>query len=222
MQPTQQKSKSYGTLAILGAILGLIFWHPGLSGMAKPSSVTLAQNTAITVRLDQNISSKTGTSGQRFAGKLAQPLLVNGREVLPAGTEFSGTVTQAEPAGKLAGGAKLSISINSFSFQAKEYKIQAPPLVRVSQGQGKRTAEITGAGAVIGVVIGAVAHGGKGAAIGAAAGAGAGAVGAAATNKTRDIVLPAESLVTFHLGQSVTVAITPARPARRAWDFLLS
>jgi hypothetical protein len=219
MQPTPQKSKSSGTLAILGAILGLIYWHPGLSGMAKPSNVTLAQNTAITVRLDQNISSKTSTSGQRFGGKLAQPLLVNGREVLPAGTEFSGTITQAEPAGKLAGGAKLSISINSFSLQGKEYKLQAPPLVRVSQGQGKRTAEITGAGAVIGVVIGAVAHGGKGAAIGAAAGAGAGAVGAAATYKTRDVVLPAESQVTFHLAEAVTFAIKPASPAHHAWIF---
>ena len=219
MQPAPQKSKSYGTLAILGAILGLIYWHPGLSGLAKPSNVTLAQNTAITVRLDQNISSKASTSGQRFGGKLAQALLVNGREVLPAGTEFSGTVTQAEPAGKVAGGATLRISINSFSFQGKEYKIQAPPLVRVTQGQGKRTAELTGAGAVIGVLIGAAAHGGKGAAIGAAAGAGAGAVGAVATNKTRDIVLPAESLVTFHLGEPVTVAIKPASTARHAWIF---
>ena len=219
MQPTQQKSKSYGTLAILGAVLGLVFWHPGLSGMAKPSTVTLAQNTAITVRLDQNISSKTSTSGQRFGGKLAQPLLINGREVLPAGTEFSGTVTKAEPAGKLAGGAALHIAINSFSLQGKEYKIQAPPLVRVTQGQGKRTAEVTGVGAAIGAAIGAVAGGGKGAAMGAAAGAGAGAVGAAATNKTRDIVLPAESLVTFRLGEPVTVTINPAHPARRAWIF---
>ena len=219
MQPAPPKSKSYGTLAILGAILGLVYWHPGLSALAKPSNVTLAQNTAITVRLDQNVSSKTSTSGQHFGGKLAQPLLVNGREVLPAGTEFSGTVTQAEPAGKLLGGAALHISINSFSFQGKEYKIQAPPLVRVTQGQGKRTAEVTGVGAVFGAVIGAAAGGGKGAAIGAAAGAGAGAVGAAATNKTRDIVLPAESLVTFHLGESVTVAIKPASPARHAWIF---
>jgi hypothetical protein len=219
MQSPPHKSKSYGTLAILGAVLGLIFWHPGLSGMAKPATVTLAQNTAITVRLDQNISSKTSTSGQRFGCKLAQPLLINGREVLPAGTEFSGTVTKAEPAGKLAGGATLRIALNSFSFQGKEYKIQVPPLVRGTQGQGKRTAEVTGVAAVIGAAIGAAAGGGKGAAIGAAAGAGAGAVGAAATNKTRDIVLPAESLVTFHLGEPVTVAINPAHPARRAWIF---
>jgi hypothetical protein len=88
MQPAPKKSRSYGTLAILGVIIGLVYWHPGLSGMAKPSNVTLAQNTAITLRLDQSISSKTNTSGQHFGGKLAQPLMVNGREILPAGTEF--------------------------------------------------------------------------------------------------------------------------------------
>jgi hypothetical protein len=219
MQPAPKKSKSYGTLAILGVIVGLVYWHPGLSGMAKPSNVTLAQNTAITLRLDQSISSKTNTSGQHFGGKLAQPLMVNGREVLPAGTEFSGTVTEATSAGKLAGGATLRIALNSFSFQGKEYKVQTPPLVRVTQGQGKRTAKVTGAGAVIGVLIGAAAGGGKGAAIGAAAGAGAGALGAAATNKTRDIVLPAESLVTFHLGEPVTVQTNSTRPVRRVWIF---
>jgi len=219
MQPAPQKSKSYGPFAIIGIIIGLIYWHPGLSSLMKPSNVTLAQHTAITLRLDQSISSKTSTSGQHFGGKLAQPLLVNGTTVLPAGTEFSGTVAQAVPAGKLAGGATLRIVLNSFSFQGKEYKVQAPPVVRVTQGQGKRTAKITGGGAAIGVLIGALAHGAKGALIGGAAGAGAGAVGAAATNKPQDIVMPAESLVTFHLGEAINVAISPTSPVRRSGFF---
>ena len=55
MQPAPQKSKSYGSLAILG-ILGLALWHPGLSSMAKPSTmnITVAQNTPITLRLEQS------------------------------------------------------------------------------------------------------------------------------------------------------------------------
>jgi hypothetical protein len=219
MPSLPQKSRSYGTLAILGAFIGFVYWHPGLSGTSKPSNVTLAQNTAITLRLDQSISSKTSITGQHFKGKLAQPLLVDGREVLLAGTEFSGTIVQATAAGKLAGGATLRIVLNSFSLQGKEYKVQTPSLARVTQGQGRRTAEVTGAGAAIGVLIGAAAHGGKGAAIGAAAGAGAGAIGAAATHKTRDVVLPAESLVTFHLGEPVVVTLNQVRPPHHSWIF---
>ena len=70
-------------------------------------------------------------------------------------------------------------------------------------------------------MIGALAHGGKGALIGAAAGAGAGAVGAAATNHPLDIVMPAESLVTFRLSGPVTVAfVPPAAPLHHHfWAF---
>jgi hypothetical protein len=219
MPPAQPKSKSYGALGIVAVIIGLAYWHPGVAKLVPPANVTLTQNTAITLRLDQNLSSKTSVSGRRFGAKLAQPLLVDGRVVLPAGTEFSGTIAQATPAGKLAGGATLRIALNSFTFEGKEYQVNAPALVRVTQGQGKRTAKVAGGGAVIGAVIGAVVHGGKGALVGAAAGAGAGAVGAAATNHPLDIVMPVESLVTFHLAGPVTVAVTPAAPVHHSWFF---
>jgi hypothetical protein len=209
MQPAQPKSKSYAAFGIIAAIIGLAYWHPSVAKIIPPANVTLAQNTAITLRLDQSLSSKNSTSGQHFGARLAQPLMVDGHVVLPAGAEFSGTITQATPAGKLAGGATLRIALNSFTFQGKEYRVQAPPLVRVTQGRGTRTAKVAGGGAAIGAVIGALAHGGKGALIGAAAGAGAGAVGAAATNHPLDIVMPAESLVTFRLAGPVTVAVAP-------------
>src|ERR1700730_947736 len=140
MQPAQPKSKSYAALGIVAAIIGLAYWHPGVAKVIPPAKVTLAQNTALTLRLDQNLSSKSSASGQRFGAKLAQPLMVDGHLVLPAGTEFSGTIAQAIPAGKLAGGATLRIALDSFTFQGKEYRVQAPALVRVTQGQGKRTA----------------------------------------------------------------------------------
>ena len=219
MAPTQPKSKSFAAFGIIAAIIGLAYWHPSIAKIIPPANVTLAQNTAITLRLDQNISSKNNTSGQRFGAKLAQPLLADGRVVLPAGTEFSGTIVQATPAGKLSGGATLRIELKSFTFQGKEYDVKTPALVRVTQGQGKITAKVAGGGAIIGAVVGALVHGGKGAAIGAAAGAGAGAVGAAATNHPLDIVMPAEALVTFHLSGPVTVAVAPPAPAHHSWFF---
>jgi outer membrane lipoprotein SlyB len=67
-------------------------------------------------------------------------------------------------------------------------------------GANKRTAEMTGGGALLGTVIGAVAGGGKGAAIGALAGAGAGATAQVLT-RGKEVKVPAESMLTFKLDQ---------------------
>jgi hypothetical protein len=74
----------------------------------------------------------------------------------------------------------------------------------VIKGKGKRSTGFIGGGAAAGALIGALAGGGKGAAIGAAAGAGAGTAGAAFTGN-KDIVLPAESALSFRLKEPVTV-----------------
>src|SRR5581483_3096072 len=75
---------------------------------------------------------------------------------------------------------------------------------RSAKGKGKRTAVAVGGGAGLGALIGGLAGGGKGAAIGAAAGAGAGTAGAAFTGN-KDIVLPAESTVSFRLVQPLEI-----------------
>jgi hypothetical protein len=63
---------------------------------------------------------------------------------------------------------------------------------------------MAGGGAALGGIIGGLAGGGKGAAIGLAAGGGAGAGGAAFTGN-KEIVLPAESDITFELSQPLEI-----------------
>jgi hypothetical protein len=55
----------------------------------------------------------------------------------------------------------------------------------------------------LGALIGGLAGGGKGALIGGLAGGGAGTAAGAYTG-SRDVVIPAESRITFRLTQSVT------------------
>ena len=70
--------------------------------------------------------------------------------------------------------------------------------------QGNNAAVGTGIGAAAGAGLGAIFGGGKGAAIGALAGGGAGTAGTAFTGN-KQIVLPAESLLTFKLDQPVRI-----------------
>ncbi len=83
-------------------------------------------------------------------------------------------------------------------IDGKTYDISTSAPSFSHKGKGKRTAVAVGGGAALGALIGGLAGGGKGAAIGAGVGAGAGTGGAAFTGKA-DVVLPAETALTFKL-----------------------
>jgi len=171
---------------------------------AKREPIVVPAGTAITVSLSSALGSKTSKPGDTFSGSVSQPVSVGGAIAIPQGANVSGTVTDAKPLGKLAGGAVLSVRLDSVEIKGVNLPVQASTKSFNQKGKGKRTAVMAGGGAALGGIIGALAGGGKGAAIGAAAGAGAGTGGAAFTGN-KDIVLPPESNVTFELSQPLEI-----------------
>jgi len=166
----------------------------------------------LTVRLQQAVGSKASQQGDRFDAALAEPVVVNGKTIVPAGATASGTVTEAHAAGRFKGGATLNIVLNTLTVRGTPYPIQTMAMSQTSKGKGKRTAGMVGGGAGAGALIGGLAGGGKGAAIGALVGAGAGTAGAAFTGN-RDITLAAESAVSFQMTSSLTLKRAPADAA---------
>ncbi len=166
--------------------------------------IAVPAGTEITVSLGAAVGSKISKAGDAFAGSVARDVMVGNAVAIPQGAEVSGTVVDAKPLGRFKGGAALEVRLDSIRIHGADVPVQAAARSFTEKGKGKRTAVLTGGGAALGGIIGALAGGGKGAAIGAAAGAGAGAGGSAFTGN-KEIVLPAESDVSFELSQPLEV-----------------
>jgi len=171
---------------------------------AAPQPIVVPAGTTVTVRLAQSVGSKISQAGQTFSGTVTDPVVVGGTTAIPAGARVSGTVLDAKPLGRFAGGASLSLRLTSVNIHGTDLPIKTSSVTQVEKGKGKRTAVLAGGGAAVGALIGGLAGGGKGAGIGALAGGGAGTGGAAFTGN-KDIVLPAESALTFTLSQPLEV-----------------
>ncbi|HJX01015.1 MAG TPA: hypothetical protein VJ453_12675 [Terriglobales bacterium] len=170
----------------------------------QPGPTTIPAGTVITVRTGQSLSSKTSQAGESFEATVARPVDVGGAVVIPDGSRATGTVVAAHPLGRFKGGAMLQVRLTAVEINGQNVPVDASAVARSEKGKGKRSATLIGGGAGLGALIGGLAGGGKGAAIGAVAGAGAGTAGTAFTGN-KDIVLPAESALSFKLLKPVEV-----------------
>jgi hypothetical protein len=165
---------------------------------------TVPAGTAIPVTLNDSVSSKDAKLGQKLSGSVSRDVTVNGRVVIPKGSNVSLSVASAQASGRLSTPAKLYLKIDSMDVRGKSYDVSARWVGRTGPSHAKRDTIAIGGGTAAGAIIGAIAGGGKGAAIGAAAGAGAGTAGAALTGK-KDIEYPAETQLSFALKAALTV-----------------
>lgn len=179
-------------------------------GPPPPVVVDLPPGTEIRVRLDSDLGSKISQPGDAFSATVADDVLKGGDVIIARGARAEGTVVDAKPLGKFKGGAALVIKLDRVHSKWGSYPVETGSISRAEKGKGKRSAAFIGGGAGFGALIGGLAGGGKGAAIGALAGGGAGTAGSAFTGN-KQIVLPAETLLTFKLDHSVHITETGAQ-----------
>lgn len=172
---------------------------------APPEPYVFPAQSTIRVRIDQSLSTKRNRPGDHFHASLAEPVLVDGQEVISRGTPVDGEVIRSKPSGRFKGRAVLGIRINSVEYRGQVVPIATYLDTRISRGHKKRNFVLIGGGAATGATIGAVAGGGVGAAVGAGVGASAGTVGAIITGK-RQVYIPAEMVFTFRLKSDLDLA----------------
>jgi hypothetical protein len=176
----------------------------------EPVRLTAPAGAAVVVTVTEQLSASHNNVGDGFTGVLAQSVkTAGGATVFPRGAHVVGTVVAAKGQGKFKGSGALGIQVTSISGMS----VNTSAYEKEQKGKGKRTAGFIGGGAGGGALIGGLAGGGKGALIGGLIGAGAGTAGAAFTGN-KDVVIPSESTVSFHLTAPVTVTVKPKETAQ--------
>jgi hypothetical protein len=169
-----------------------------------PKPFVVPAGTAIPIILRSTLNSRTNDAGEEFAATVAAPIMVDGEVAIPKGADVTGIITKSKKQGTFKGQADLAIRLSTLRIAGKSYPISTSTYAQSVKGKGKRTAVVTGGGAVVGALIGGLAGGGKGAAIGAGVGGGGGLAASGATGG-ENVTLAAESRVTFKLTESVTI-----------------
>ncbi|WP_348268888.1 hypothetical protein P8936_06885 [Edaphobacter paludis] len=175
---------------------------PEAAPVAPTSVATVVPSgTIVRVSISETLSAKRNNVGDSFSGVLSEPLRTRGGgSLFKRGTRVTGTVVASKGQGRFKGAGDLGIQLTSIAG----IPVQTSEFEQVAKGKGKRTAVMAGGGTGLGAIIGGIAGGGKGALIGGLAGAGAGTAGSAFTGN-KDVVIPAESQITFRLTSPLTV-----------------
>ena len=165
--------------------------------------ITIPANTRLSVTLTTPITSDASRVEDVVLASLAEPLVLSGTTVLPAGTELRGTVLQATRSGRVKGKAAVGFRFDRLTVRGEVLQIRTARITRDAASSRSSDVKKGAIGAGIGAVVGGIAGGGTGAAIGAAAG-GTGTVLATRGNEVR---LPAGTTVTTTLQSPLTILV---------------
>jgi BON domain len=166
--------------------------------------VTVPEGTVLAVQLTESLSSDRNETGDIFHARLASPIVVGNKVVIPAGAIVDGRIVNARNAGHFYGDSALAVKVTRLAYNGKTYELRSSPYLKQGGSQTRRVAATLGTGAGVGAILGAIVGGGKGAVIGAAIGAGAGS-GIQAMSKAAQVQLPAKSMLRFRLETPLTV-----------------
>jgi hypothetical protein len=169
---------------------------------AQYGGITIPAGSDVSVRTIDSVDSERDRRGQTYRASIDQPVIVNGQTVIPRGADAVVMLSDSQQSGKIEGKTVLTLELRSITINGRTYDSTSSTVSRESGSRGSRSAKVIGGTAALGAIIGAIAGGGRGAAIGAGSGA---AVGTAAQVITsgQKVKVPAETLLTFTLQNSL-------------------
>lgn len=179
-----------------------------LAAGPRRSSITVPAGTPLEIRLEEALSTKTTLAGERFTGRVVDPVVVAGRTVVPRGARVNGRVSESTRSQRIGGSSHLTLELTSLSVGGRQRPISAEVTVLGKKQTTRDAATIggaTAAGALLGRILG---HDrgdeAKGTVVGAVVG-GAVGTGVALSNRAQHVTLPEGATIELFLDYPVTV-----------------
>jgi len=166
---------------------------------------SLPSGTAIDVTLGTALTSETAGVGTAWNGSLANAAVLNGRDVIPAGSSVTGTVTGVKAA-KKGDRAMLDLGLSSITVNGHNYKVGGTTEAVIAGSTRARNLGAIAGSAAGGALIGKAVGGNKGAVVGGVVGAGV-ATGVVASSDGYQVVLKQGTPLTFTTNQAVAVRL---------------
>ena len=183
------------------------------------TNLSLPAGTPLKVKLETTLATFMTKNGEVFSGRVMEPVVVNGKTVIPVGATIQGHVTKANEPRRVAGKPTLAIRPETVVLPNGDKFNLSATLVDTSvrngtdvneegefkgAGHDRRDLMEIGAGTAGGMTIGGLAGGGKGVLVG-------GAIGATAAtvhwlSKRKSAILPAGTELTMELNRPMTMS----------------
>ena len=177
---------------------------------------TVPAGSVLNCRLSQTLTTKLNSPGQAFAATVSEPLIINGKEIIPVGATIQGRISSISRPGRIKGTGEMLLSPETIAFPGGQtYSLSAvltnaygapDAIVADPEGLVKGTNPHTsqselryiGIGAGGGSLLGILAGGFHGALIGGAVGGAAGLFAHFAKHGP-DVALPTGTELKFQL-----------------------
>jgi hypothetical protein len=197
---------------------GILF----LAAMAAAQTAPVPAGTALMVKLDTTLATFSNRAGDPFRGTLTQPVVIDGKTVIPAGATVEGRVTKVSEPRRISGKPTIGILPEALILPTGERFFLDATLVDTNirgtdvnqegqfkgSGHDRRDQEEAGGGTVGGMLIGGLVGGPPGILIGGAIGAGS--TGAYWLSKHHSATLPAGTTLTLELNRPLAMTPTVA------------
>jgi hypothetical protein len=191
-----------------------------LAAMAAAQSAPIPAGTALMVKLDTTLATFSNRAGDPFRGTLKQPVVINGKTIVPAGATVEGRVTKVAEPRRISGKPTIGLLPEALILPTGERFFLDASLVDTDikgsdvnqegqfkgSGHDRRDQEEVGGGTAGGMLIGGLAGGPVGVLVGGAIGAGS--TGAYWLSKHHSATLPAGTTLTLELNRDLSM--TPA------------
>jgi hypothetical protein len=120
--------------------------NPAASGAVESPPLAIPEGTFIAIRLVAPVSSRDAVQGQFFPIALAEPILFEGREIVPAGIRGEGQVVHVQRRGFGGRAGELIVAARYLDWNGDRLPLRG---MRIAAAGAQNTGEAVAAGVVV-------------------------------------------------------------------------